>query len=131
MITVDLQKMEVTAELESEHEFSEEIHGTGWYDVDFGPDGKEEAAKHAEAELERQREGAEKAADALAERKQRELTKQLEDSDAGRMRLLNEVTQRVYAEALKKKAHQLGDVVSVQESTSPQGEYQLTIKVSQ
>ena len=131
VITVDLDAMEVVAELESEHEFSQDIVGTGMYDEDFGAEGKKLAREEAKSDIERQRVGAEKAADAVAKRKQNDLSKTLDDSDANRLRQLNEVVQRVYAEALKRKAHQLGDVVSVQESTSPQGEYQLTIKDSQ
>jgi hypothetical protein len=42
---------------------------------------------------------------------------------------LNEAVQRVYLEALRKKAATLGQIESVRESTSPDGEYEVTIKV--
>ncbi|MFO0660713.1 MAG: hypothetical protein U0165_12905 [Polyangiaceae bacterium] len=42
---------------------------------------------------------------------------------------LGEVIQRVYVEALKRKAAQLGQVTGMQETTLPNGEREVTIKV--
>lgn len=42
---------------------------------------------------------------------------------------LGEALQRVYLEALKRKAQSLGDVESVQETRGADGEYEVTIKV--
>ena len=38
--------------------------------------------------------------------------------------------QEVYAEALKRQAGQLGEVMEVREGTSPEGQYELVIKVA-
>lgn len=124
-ITVDLERLEVTAELADEKEVKIDILALG------ADERRGQAQKAAEADLSRRREGAEQAADRQADRIQRELTKKLADSESSRSERLNRVIQQVYAEALKRKAHQLGDVTEVQESTSPEGQYQLVIKVSQ
>lgn len=42
---------------------------------------------------------------------------------------MNQALQDVYAEALKRKARALGDVVEQVEGTNAQGEYELVIKV--
>ena len=44
------------------------------------------------------------------------------------MRQLNEILQQVYAESLKRKAAQLGDIMNIQESTHD-GEYELVIHI--
>jgi len=44
---------------------------------------------------------------------------------------LNEILQEVYAESLKRKAGQMGDILEVSESTSEDGNYELVIRVAQ
>ena len=60
-----------------------------------------------------------------------EVTQELIDSEQARMQLINEALQDVYRDALKRKASQLGEVTSINESTNENGEYELVIKVTQ
>ncbi|MBF0240069.1 MAG: hypothetical protein HQM12_20395 [SAR324 cluster bacterium] len=61
----------------------------------------------------------------------REMEETLRKSEPQRRLFLNRLIQQVYAEALKRKAARLGNVLGIQESISPTGEYQLTIQVEQ
>ena len=62
--------------------------------------------------------------------RQRELSEALAAGEDARMELLNSVLQDVYAEAVKTRAGQLGDVLEVVEGESAEGNYELTIRVS-
>lgn len=65
------------------------------------------------------------------QRIQREETAAVERTDAEVKEVLHLALQQVYTESLKRKASQLGDVLSVQESTSASGEYELIIQIEQ
>jgi len=126
IITIDLEEMEVTAELTDEKEVSTEVTAGARSGRSQGH------AEHlAKSELQQK---AEAAGDSIEESARRELRQQLRDklakSEDERMRTLNEVLQRVYAESLKRKAGQLGDIMEVQESTDDDN-YELVIRVSQ
>lgn len=125
-ITLDLEKMEVSASLEEEREVSTEVEATG------------KGYKQTEAHQQARQELAQKAAAQGAEIEeegtnalQRELTEALQESEESRQRALNEVLQEVYAESLKRKAGQLGDILEINESQSDDGNYELTIRVAQ
>ena len=60
---------------------------------------------------------------------QRRVTQQLAEGEKERLEEMNETLQDVYAEALKRKAQKLGDVVDQHEGTNENGEYELVIKV--
>jgi hypothetical protein len=60
-----------------------------------------------------------------------EQTAAVESADSQVKEVLHLALQQVYTESLKRKAAQLGDVLSVHESTSETGEYELVIKIEQ
>jgi len=120
IITVDLETLELTTELESESEVKGKVDA--WGDAES----RQNARKQAEASAQSQ-------ANALLERgqkdAQRKVTQQLAAGEKERLEEMNQVLQDVYSEALKKKARQLGDVVDQYEGTNENGEYELVIKV--
>ena len=125
-ITVDLDDMEVTAELSDEKEVSTEVSSS----VQRGRS-QQEADRLAQQDLAQKSEAAGDTIEEAARRHLRdELRNKLANSEDDRMRTLNELLQRVYAESLKRKAGQLGDVLEVQESTGDDN-YELVIRVSQ
>ena len=124
--TLDLDTMELTATLESESEVSANVNVTGSAESERTA---QEVAKR------RLREKAEAVGQSIEESGRRELqervTAELAKGEEDRMRAMNEVLQRVYAEALKRKAGQLGEVLEVQEGTNQDGNYELVIRVAQ
>ena len=124
-IVVDLDAMTVTAGLDEEAEISTEVTALGDGDT------RREALADARQVLAEQRRQAETELKREGRKAQKDLTRRLADSEEQRQRQLHEVLQEVYAEALKRKAGQLGDVMEVREGTSPDGQYELVIKVAQ
>ena len=61
---------------------------------------------------------------------QRRVTQQLAEGEGARLEEMNQVLQGVYSEALKRKARQMGEVVSQHEGTNEAGEYELVIKIA-
>lgn len=123
-IVVDLDAMELTASLAEEREVSTEVsaRGSAW--------NRRAARKQAAEELARREAQAHGDLEARGKTLQGEVSRKLEESEPGRMRRMNEILQRVYAESLKRKARRLGDVLEVREGVTPEGEYELVIKVS-
>ncbi len=121
----DLTASEVRAGVEASQSLTQDVHAQGrGYD-------EKQAQSDAQKRLELE---AKRVQDALAgeqERLQQQLTQKLSDSEEARVREINEVLQRAYAEAVKRKARRMGNVTNVQESTSDDGEYQLTITISE
>ena len=76
---------------------------------------------------------AEQGADAQAkgaeEQMKREIARKLASVEPDVRAALDAAVQRVYVEALKKKAAQMGRVESVQETRGEDGQYEVTIKV--
>lgn len=124
-IVVDLAAKTVTASLEEESELATEVNVTG-----LGYDRKQALAE-ARRDLEEHRRQAAARLEREGKAAEKQLTRRLADSDEERQRQLHEVLQEVYAEALKRKAGQLGDVMEVREGTTPDGQYELVIKVAQ
>jgi FtsH ternary system domain X5 len=60
---------------------------------------------------------------------QEKLTQKLSGAEPELRRKMGEVIQRVYLEALRRKAASMGAVESLQEGTSRDGDYEVTIKV--
>ena len=120
VVSVDLASLELTAELES----ASEVRGK----VDAWGDAESRAGAQRQAEASAQRQ-----ADSMVERGrqdvQRRVTKQLAEGEPARLEEMNHVLQDVYAEALKRKARRMGDVVDQREGTNEHGEYELVIKV--
>ncbi len=123
-IVVDLDSMTVTASLDEEAEIATEVDAVGSAYTRRG------AAEQARLELEDRRRHAEAQLEHEGRQVQKELTRRLADSEEERQRQLHEVLQEVYAEALKRKAGELGEVMEVSEGTSPDGQYELVIKVA-
>ncbi len=120
----DLEKNEVEATVTAERDVAREVNveGRAW---------SQDAAKREAQRLLQQREKQERdAIGAEEEQLQKKLTQKLGESEQDRVREINGVLQKSYAEAVKRKARRLGNVLSVQESTSPEGEYSLTITVA-
>lgn len=121
----DLESSEVEARVEASQSVSQDVHAEGrGYDQSHA---QTDAQRRLELETQRVK-------DAIAgeqERLQQQLTQKLSESEQARVREINEVLQRAYAEAVKRKARRLGNVTSVEESTSDDGEYQLTITISE
>ena len=117
---VDLEEMTITNRLEVQQELSAQVEETG------RGTSQEHARRDAQTRLSQRR-------DALIEAGsrdvQREATRKLEQGEEARVEEINEILQGVYAEALKRKAPRMGDVVEVRESTSEAGDYELVIKV--
>jgi len=99
-----------------------EVQGRG-YDQNI-------ARSDAERQLAKREKAAQQEASIEEERLQREITDRLGSNEKDRVREINEVLQKTYAEAVKRKAGRLGNVTSVSESTQD-GEYQLTIVISE
>lgn len=125
-ITLDLEKMEVSATIEEEREVSTEIEadGQGISNQEARRQARQELAQKAATQGSRLEEHGTNAL-------QRELTEALQESEESRQRALNEVLQEVYAESLKRKAGQLGDILEINESQNEDGNYELTIRVAQ
>jgi hypothetical protein len=124
-MTWDLASNQVEATLEARQDVEKDVNVEGRaYSQD--------AAKREASRLLQQRE--QQARDQISaeeEALQRKLTQALEAGEQDRVREINEVLQKAYADALKRKARRLGNILSVQESTSEDGDYQLTITVAE
>jgi len=120
----DLEKDEVSATVEREREVSTDVAATGY------GESQNEARADAQRALERQRARAEGHFAESEQALEQEITEALEASESDRLRDLNGVLQRVYSEALKRKAQQLGTVMSVQESQNGD-DYELVIHISE
>ncbi|MBH25653.1 MAG: hypothetical protein CMH57_14620 [Myxococcales bacterium] len=121
----DLDEMTVEAQVEGSETVSRDIavEGRGY---DRGT-----ARREAERMLQQEEDSARDAIQAETDRLQRELSKQLDENEQKRVREINGVLQRTYAEGLKRKAGRMGNVTSINESTNPDGEYQLTITIAE
>lgn len=120
VMTVDLESLELTTELEAESEVSGKVDA--WGDAES----RDTARRRAESSAQSQ-------ADAMLERGQKDVqsrvTQQLAEGESARLEEMNQVLQDVYSEALKRKAREMGDVVDQYEGTNQDGEYELVIKV--
>lgn len=105
----DLSEGHVTATIERERQVEVEVAAQG-----FG-ESNAQAQEAARKALEQQRSRAQGHIAVSEQAMNREVSAELEASEQARIRHINEVLQRVYTDALKRKAHQLGTVVSVQE----------------
>jgi hypothetical protein len=119
-ITVDLESLQLTAELEAESQVRGEVEG--WGDAETRDNAKRSASSRAQEQAENMVEQGRKDT-------QRKVTRQLAEGEAGRLEEMNKVLQDVYSEALKQKARKMGEVVEQHEGTNDRGEYELVIKV--
>ncbi|MGF1528294.1 MAG: hypothetical protein ACFCBW_16065 [Candidatus Competibacterales bacterium] len=122
-LEVDLTTLLVTASLAEDRELSLDVNAQG------GGYSRREAVAEAQALLQRETERAEGSLTAQQQKLQRILTARLAASEGARLARLHGVLEGVYGEALKRKAHTLGDVVALEENRDHQGNYRLVIKV--
>ena len=124
VLTVDTDSMTLTASLKAEKLVATEVEVSGrGYD-------ENKASQDARARLSRLEEVTEERIDAQGhEDLGKELSDKLLESEADRLKLINEVLQDVYSESLKKKAGTLGNIMEIREGTNEDGQYELDIRV--
>ena len=125
VISADLGALEVSTEVDAAEDVSLVVDAAGTGESRGAA--RADAREQLEAERRRARQGIADREQAL----QRRVTQVLEDGEPARLRELNQALQEVYADALKRKAAELGEVLSVEEGTDAQGRYELTITVAQ
>ena len=113
--------------LSRSREVKEELTATASYENDRGP-GREAAEKRAADELAKKLSDHKVKGKQVTESLTQDVIKALSEHREAQQAELNQVLQRVYAESLKRKASQLGDVLEVTESTVD-GQYELVIKI--
>ncbi|MFT5685405.1 MAG: hypothetical protein ACI8RZ_006356 [Myxococcota bacterium] len=122
---VDLDAMEATVSRSGEKQLSATATSTGRSYTRSAAKRSAEQGLSAAVANTRQQLKAEQS------RIQREETAAVERTDAEVKEVLHLALQQVYTESLKRKASQLGDVLSIQESTTADGEYELIIQIEQ
>lgn len=120
----DLEAGEVNATIKVEKEVAADLASTGYGESDA------QAKADAQRAIERQKERAKGQFDQSESELSREVTESLSASEQERLRELNRVLQRVYSEALKRRAEELGAVVSVDEQQVGD-DYELVIRISE
>lgn len=123
-ITYDLEKMEMQASLEQEKILKTDVQATG-YAYDRKSNAQENARQALLLEEAKARDNLKREAETI----QRQITQSLLDAEQERLQNAHQILQEVYAESLKRKARQLGEVLDIRESTS-QGQYELVIRVA-
>ena len=123
-IIYDLEKMEMQATLEQEKILQTDVQAKGSA-YDKKSNAKENARQALLLEEAKARDNLKREAETI----QRQLTQNLLDTEQERLHSAHQILQEVYAESLKRKARQLGEVMDIRESTS-QGQYELVIRVS-
>lgn len=125
VIVFDLDEMQVSAQLEEEKSLQTDVvvQGQAW-------DSRSEARHNAQAQLRDAKDAAKSQLETESKKLQKELSQKLADGESARVRQMNEILQQVYAESLKRKAGQLGDIMDIKESTH-EGQYELVIHIEQ
>lgn len=125
VIVFDLDEMQVSAQLEEEKSLQTDVvvQGQAW-------DSRSEARHNAQAQLRDAKDAAKSQLETESKKLQKELSQKLADGESARVRQMNEILQQVYAESLKRKAGQLGDIMGIKESTH-EGQYELVIHIEQ
>jgi hypothetical protein len=126
----DVEKGEVEASIEVSKEITEKVEVRGQSDEDYA-DHKERATRNAEKNLQNAKSHAKSKIRDEADKIRQEATEKLTGNEQERNEEINEVVQKAYAEAVKRKARQLGSVTSQTEGTNAKGQYELTITVSE
>ena len=126
-VSVDLETLEATVSLSRSREVKEEITASASYENDRGP-GREAAEQRAADELAKKMSEHKVKGERVTEALTQDVIEALSEGREAQQAALNQILQRVYAESLKRKASQLGDVLEVTESTVD-GQYELVIKI--
>ena len=125
-VTFDLDRLEIKVELSEVKEVHTTVVAHHSYDKDFT--NQDQALVQAQKKLKANEKLAHENLLEQAEKKQQKLTQKLNDNLAVQQLEFNEIMKQVYAESVKRKARQLGDVMEVSESTE-NGQYELVIKI--
>ena len=125
-VTFDLEKLEVKVALSESKTLSASVSVRESYDTDF--DTNTNAQARAQKKLEKEKDIAKAKLKSELGLKQKEMTQKLNENLALQQREFNQLRQQVYAESIKQKAGQMGEVMEVNESTVD-GQYELVIKV--
>lgn len=125
-VTFDLEKLEIKVALSESKTLSASVSVRESYDTDFDTNSK--ARSRAQQNLAKEEELAKSRLKTELSLKQKKLTQKLNDNIALQQREFNQLMQQVYAESIKQKAGQMGEVMEVNESTID-GQYELVIKV--
>ena len=125
-VTFDLEQREVIVSLNEREEISVEVIAKGRYDEDFVD--RREAERRTRAKIDAKSDQTRARLEQHAERRQEALTRRLSESVDAQRREFNELLRGVYAESVKRKAAQLGEVMEINESTAD-GQYELVIKI--
>ena len=124
VLSVDTDSMTLTASLKAEKEVAAEVEVSG------RGNSKSNANKDAQSRLSRLEEVTEERIENQGrEDLGKELSEKLTETEAQRLKLINEILQDVYSQSLKKKAATLGNVMEIREGTNEDGQYELDIKV--
>lgn len=125
-VTFDLEKLEVKVALSESKTLNASVSVRESYDTDF--DTNSDARARAQQNLKKEEDLAKSKLKSELGLKQKELTQKLNDNLALQQREFNQIMQQVYAESIKQKAGQMGEVMEINESTVD-GQYELVIKV--
>ncbi len=125
-VTFDLEALEIKVAVSESQTLSTTIEVRQSYDTDF--DTRSNAQAQAQQKLEAEKSLAQAKLKSEMSSKQQKLTQKLNDNLALQQREFNQLMQQVYAESIKQKAGQMGEVMEVNESTVD-GQYELVIKV--
>ncbi|MEL6342412.1 MAG: hypothetical protein AAFV53_04720 [Myxococcota bacterium] len=120
---VDLEAMSVVTTREEQKTLTQDVAATGRA---YRPSLARQVARD---NLKHQKERAATRLEQEAGRLQQQLSQEMASADVERREILHLLLQQVYAESLKRKARQMGDVMEISEGTRPDGEYELIIKV--
>lgn len=124
VLSVDTELMILSASLKAEKEVAAEVEVSGRGNTES------RASLDAQSRLSRLEEiTEEKIENQGREDLGKELSEKLTESEAARLKLINEILQDVYSQSLKKKAATLGNVMEIREGTNEDGQYELDIRV--
>ena len=123
-VVFDLEKMEMQASLSTEKRLSAEATAKG-----TAYDRQDKAQENAHVNLRQEEERVRAGMQKIAEVERGKIAQKLVDSEAERLQIAHQILQETYAESLKRKAQQLGDVVDIREASS-QDQYDLVIRIA-
>ena len=126
----NVKEGQIEASIQVTKEVSRKVEVQGASDEDYS-DHKEKARANAQQNLQREESRVRQAIKDDADQIRKEATKKLSENEQERNETINEVLQRTYVEAIKRKARRLGNVTSEIEGTNAKGQYELTITVAE
>jgi len=126
--TINLETMEVEAEVELEKVIEREKKKTVRGDTDYGS--REVRRKKEQEKLESELEITENEKDQVELDMAKEIATTLDETEEKRTKDLNELVRDVYKESLKRKAGRMGSVQEIREGQDGQ-DYEMVIKITE